>query len=353
VSSTQAFDANLFATGNDRTRQEDFFARLGSTIEAGYESAPLAVTARYGFDAEGYLHHPSLNRALARQDAVVELHRRATRRLTVDVKGSYFSTHNPSELNVGTSLVSGRTRADRVAALSVASFQWTPATAVDAEYTFTRDVVQGGISSTVHEAMFGTERGGTSSRNVLRLEYRLRDFQFSDGQAEVWHLVAARWTRDLTRRTELELTGGPRVADGTVRPELGARLRRAFPKGELSGGYFRTQATAFGEAGVIDVQRVDGLGLYRATRRVTLSAAPTYAASVLGADRVTVYALDVEAKGHTRGGLSLALVGRLGLQRGTLEGRPSRIPVRSVALRMAACFPARANRATPVEGDRR
>jgi hypothetical protein len=214
-------------------------------------------------------------------------------------------------------------------------------------------VVTRGAVSTVHEGVLGAERGGTDSRSAHRIEYRLRAFRFSDGQAEVWHVVAARWTRDLTRRTELELTAGPRIADGTIRPELGGRLRRSFPKGELSGGYSRTQATAFGETGVIDVQRVAGLGVYRAGRRVTLSAAPAFAASTRGIDRVTVYTLDVEAEGRTRGGMSLALVGRLGLQRGTLEGRPSRIPVRSIALRMAASFLSRAKRTAPVEGDQR
>ncbi len=344
LSTTQIYDDNLFAAGSEREQQQGFIARVGPRVEAGYRSWPLALSARYGFDAEGYPNYSSLNSVFARQDAALELRQRPSRRLTLDLEGSYLATNNPGEFNTGSALTTGRAHADRLVAASNASYAWTPVTTFDLGYVFTRDLLEGGVSSRVQEAYLGVGRHRTSRGASQRIEYRFQGYHFSDGRSEAWHVLTSRWTRDLTRRVAVELVAGPRLAQGVVRPELGALVRRRYQKGELSAGYSRTQSTAIGEAGAIDVQRVAGSAMYHAARRVTLSATPAFAASSRDAGRVTVAVVNLEAAYQTWGGLSVSVTGRAGVQRGTFDSGNDTIPIRSVSLTLSAALPRHAAR---------
>jgi hypothetical protein len=337
VSTTQTYDNNLFA-GSEDDRARDWIARVGPKLEVGLPLADLGVVARYGFDAEGYLDHSSLNRAMARQDGGVELGYRPARRLTLNLIGSYLSTHAPQELNVDSGLTTGRARAERTTGGSTVSYNLTPVTTGFTGYLFTRDVLEGGTSAAVHEVELGVDRRRTPAR-ATRVEYRGRMFEFSDGRAELWHLLTARWTRDLTRRTSVELTAGPRVAQGTVLPEIEAVLRRQFQKGELSAGYLQTQTTSIGETGVIDVQRVSGSVVYQMARRVTLTATPAFASNSRDGERISTYTFDLDAVGETRRGLSVLVSLRLGSQQGTLSGSGRDIPYARLSFGLSATLP--------------
>jgi hypothetical protein len=334
---TQTYDDNLFPTvASDR--QRDLIFRAGPTIEAGYVSVPLKVVARYGFEAERYLDHVAFNKAFARQDAALELYPVTTRRLAVDARASYVETQTPYEFNVETGLTAVRARAQRFSAGPSATYEWSPVTRLSFGYQFTSDALAGGFRAVVHNANLGFERhvGGTQAR---RLDYQIRHFSFDDRPSEVWHVVTAGWSRAITRRTHLEFALGPRLANRVVRPELTAALRRRLQKGELSASYSRTQATAIGEPGAVDTQRVAGGFVYQAGRRVTLTATPAFMSSARDRVRVSVYLLALEAAGRPTRGLSVVASGHIGLQQGTLDGRRDQIPYRSLSLRLVATLP--------------
>jgi hypothetical protein len=338
VSMTQAYEDNLLAASRSQDRLRDATMRIGPALEAGYVSVPLRLSARYAFDAERYFDHHTLSRGFARQDAAIELRHQPTRRLALDLEATYRQTYSPLEFNLESGLASGRARGERFGAASVATYAWTPLNDMNVGYAFTRDALEGGIATAIGEARLGFARHDVA-RRARRVEYRFQHFSFADRGSEAWHIVTAGWSRDITRRTAIELTLGPRVGRGRVRPEFGAVVRRLLQKGALSASYSRTQATAIGDVGAIDVQRVAASVVYQAARRVTLTAAPAFAISARGGTQVSVYTVDLEASGRTRRGVSVVLSGRLGLQRGTLAGQHEEIPHRRVSLGLVATLP--------------
>lgn len=338
LSTTQSYESNLFADERTREPESDLVSMIGPLFEAGYVSQPLQLTARYGLDAARYHDHAALSRALARQEAAVEVQHRPTRRLNLDLRTSYLRTQSPYELNLDSGLNTGHALAERRLALSAATYEWTPLTRMRLEYGVTLTALQGAPDGQAQEARVGVERQ-SAERGGRRIEYRVLRFSFDGSRPETSHVVAAGWSRNLTRRTSVELSGGPRLSAGSVHAEISATLRRQFQKGDLSAGYASTQATAVGETGLIDVQRMSVSIAYRPTRHVAITAAPTAAVSSLGGSRASVYMLNVEAIGQARRDLVIVVSGRAGVQYGTLEGAHDVIPYRTLSVGLRATFP--------------
>jgi hypothetical protein len=112
VATTQMYDGNLFATPRSRVPQADLITRFGPALEAGYESLPMKLVARYEIDSERYLSHAELTRNVARQDAGIALVYLPMQRLGLTVDASYVESHNPGEFNLESQLAVGRARAD-------------------------------------------------------------------------------------------------------------------------------------------------------------------------------------------------------------------------------------------------
>lgn len=335
---SQHYDNNLFASAASGDRQPDVIFRFGPVVEAGYVSVPLRLVARYGFEGERYLEHVALNKNFARQDAAVEVYPFTTRRLTFGAKASYVETHTPNEFNLETGLAAGRARAERLGTGVGATYEWSSVTRLAVGYGFGKDALAGGVASAAHDARIGVENH-SDPRSSRRFDYRFRYFSFGDRATEASHMITAGWSRELTRRTGIELALGPRISDRGIRPELSASIRRRLQNGSLSTSYSRTQTTAIGEQGVIEVQRIAVAAGWQAARRLTLSASPAYITVGRAGARVSIYALDVEATSRSKHGLSVVALGRIGLQAGTLAGRREEIPYRSVSLRLVATFP--------------
>lgn len=345
VSTAQVYDGNLFAAPGSRHPQADLISRFGPALDAGYVSIPFRLVARYAIDAERYLSHVELNRNVARQDAGIALGYLPRPRLALGVDASYAESQTPGEFNLESRLAAGRARAERFAVGSAATYDWSAVTKVSLDYAFARDALAGAVTSATHSSRVGVERR-TGLRNTIRVRYRFRRVGFSDGFSdrvqEALHLITGGWVHEITPRTHLEIEAGPHLTEGVIRPELAGILRRQLKEGELSVGYSRTQATAIGERGTIDVHRVAASGTYRPARRLTLTGAPAYARSARDGSHVAVSTLDLEAVVAATPRLSLVASGRIGRQEGTLAGPRETIENRRVALKVMVTFPRRA-----------
>ena len=340
VSTTQMYDGNLFATPASRVPQADLISRFGPALEAGYVSIPIELVARYAIDAERYLSHAELNMNVARQDAGIELRYLPRHRLGLSLDASYVATQTPGELNLESLLAAGRAHAARLAMGSAATYEWSAATKVTLDYAFARDELAGGVASATHSSRVGFERR-TGLRNTYRVDSQFRHVGFGDGAPEASYAITGGWVHGITPRTGFEIAVGPRLTEGATRPEVSALLRRQLRLGDLSVGYSRTQVTAIGEHGTIDVHRVAASATYRPERHLTLSVTPAFARSARDERHVPVYTLDVEAVVEATRRLSLVASGRIGRQEGTLAGPREAIPYRSLALKLMVTLPQR------------
>jgi hypothetical protein len=336
---TQTYESNLFAAPSSRDPQRDLLLQFGPTLEVGQRSRALEMVARYGLAAERYVDQVTLNRSIARQDAAVELHHHASRRIELDAKASYVDTHSPRELNLDSGIAVGRAHAKRFASSSEITYAWTRSARLAFDYAFTNDALVGGERTRIHNAGVGLERQSTA-RGAHRIDYRIRQVGFNDRRPEIWHVATLGWSRPVTRLTTFDVAVGPRLSNGTLRPDISASLTNRFQRGELSASFASTRATAVGEGGAFEMRRV-AFGLVRHVRRdMTLAARPAFMVGSRGPlGRVSVYAVDLEAAAHPKPGLAVVAAGNLGWQTGLLDGRQERIPYRRLSLGLVVTVP--------------
>jgi hypothetical protein len=334
----QIHDANLFATPASFGPQADLITRVGPAFEAGYVSLPFEIAARYELQAERYLDHPDLDANLAHQDATVSVRYRPTPRVGLMINASYIATQTPGEFNRDSQLGVGRAPAERTATASTLTYKWSDATGITMEHMFGRDAIVGGATSAMHRSRVGVQRQ-TGVRNTYRADYHVSHVGFDTGAAVVSHVITGGWTHAITPRTGVEITVGPRLTDGTVRPEVSTVLRRQLSRGDVTFGYSRTELTAFGERGTIDVHRVAATGRYRPWRRVSLTATPAVTRSARDDRRVPVYTLDMESVVEATHRFSVVAWGRAGRQDGMLTGPPGIIRYQSLGLKFTVTLP--------------
>ena len=172
-SSKQTYESNLFAAPSSRDPQPDLVFQLGPTFEVGRVSPAFKLVARYGLAAERYVDQVTLNKALARQDAGIELQHHASRRVELDTIASFVDTHTPGELNLETGLAAARTQAKRFTSASEMTYDWCPSAKLNFHYTFTTDTLAGGALSRTHNADIGLVRHSAARGNVWNGLYAL------------------------------------------------------------------------------------------------------------------------------------------------------------------------------------
>lgn len=338
VSAAEMYDGNLFATPESARPRADLISRFGPALEAGFLSHPLELVARYEIQAERYLNHADLNDNVAHQDALLTVRYLPTRRFRMSIDTSYVRTHTPGELNLLSQLGVGRRLAERSVVTAAAAYNWTDVVKVSLTHAFGRDALAGGVASATHDSRVGIERR-TGPQSTYHLDYQFRTFDFDGGAPARSHAITAGRVYGFAPRTGLEIAAGPRFTEGTVRPEISTTLRYQLERGDLSVGYARTQVTAIGEHGVIDVHRIAATGTSRLGRRLTLSTTPAFIRSARGDQRVPVYSLDVGSEVAMTRQLSLVASGRIGRQDGMLSGQRDRILFRSLTLKMMLTLP--------------
>ena len=337
LSTSYGYDANLLSTPAREGLQSDEFSRTGPAIEAGYASDIVRIGARYSFDADRYRRHGELNRMFAQEEAGLRLRYVPTPRFRLSADGAYYMTQTPADLNLDTLLSVGRLPATRYAGAASGVYRATERTDLLLDYGYSRDSIIRGIGSELHSGRVGTERR-MAERDRFGIGYELRRLRFTsatgDRGREFFHVVTARWRHAITPWTEIDVTAGPHIAADGIRPEIAAVLRREFGRGELSLSYTRAQVTSIGEAGTLDVHRISGGGTFRPTRRLSITALPSYAYNARGDFRVPVYSLDADATLEATERVSIVLSSRLGRQEGMLSGPRDATPHQRFAVQV-------------------
>lgn len=338
-STAQVYDGNLFGdpAGN---RESDVIFRVSPAVETGYLSVPFTLSARYTFDADRYVKHPALSKTIARQAASMELRYLPKPRLVLSFNPSYVQTQWPSEFNLDSRLAVRRAYAERLAVASSMSYEWKPLTRVNLDYGFVKDAMAGGIAIESQSVRIGFDRR-TSDRNLHRIDYRFSSFGFGDWGTEASHLVSFGSTREITKLTSVDIGVGPRflVRLGAIRPELSVSLRHRLQNGELDLNYSRTQATAIGSTGILNLQAITLPVSYQPTRRLTLTGTPAFVGATLDGRRFSIYTLDFEAVTQAARRLSVVAYARIGLQQARQVGRREEVPNRMLSLKLVTTLP--------------
>jgi hypothetical protein len=348
-SASQMFDGNLFATPASGQPHADLISRFGPTLEVGYLSVPLEIAARYDIQAERYLEHPDLNDNVAHQDALLSFRYLPSSRFRANLDAAYVRTQTPGELNLVSQLGVGRRPAERAVMTAAVNYNWTDVMKLTATHTFGRDALVGGFASAAHDSRVAMQRR-SGPRSTYQADYQFRSVDFDGGARVMSHAITAGGTYSIAPRTGVEIAVGPRFSERSVRPEVAATVRHQMPHGDLSIGYARTELTAIGERGMIDMHRVAATGKYRLGRRFTLAATPAFARSTREDRHVPVYSLDLESGFELTRQLSLTTAARLGRQDGTFAGTRDRITSRSLMLKVMMTLPRNASRDAGSDG---
>jgi len=363
-SSAEIYNGNLLSAPVSREAETDLFSRFGSAFETGYVTIPMRLVGRYELDAERYLDHPELNRNVARQEGTLNFDLAPIPRLAINTSGTFLQSYTPTEFNVESQLAVGRTRAERLLVLSSATYNLTQTTKASAGIQFMRDTLAGGFVSTTKTARAGFE-GHTGLRNGYRIDGELREVAFvTDEVPQRSYLVTGGWNYGLNQRTAVELTGGPRFTDGRITPEITAMVRERFRRADVSAGYWRTNITAIGERGTIDVDRAAINATLRPFEHVSMAAIPSYTRSTRNDSFVPVYAFEGEMVIEATHRLSFVTSGRLARQQGVLPStiifvetpaappaalRNEAIPDRMISVKVVVTLPRSAPPSPPVD----
>lgn len=329
LSVMEVYDDNIFfSTTGER---EDFVTRVSPSLEAGYRSAPVTLEARHTFDAERYARNPALDSSDARRNSALDFEYRPTRLLTFEAEASHTETQRPGELTGDTGLELERARATRDAAGLGLGYRLGPRTNVRMSYDFTRDELAAGIETDTHTATLRMERR-ISARGTTSLGYTQRRFLFDGEDTTISRVATLGWTYDLTRRTSLSLSGGPRSTDNSVEPEISGSVTHALERGELSATYARSQSTVIGRADTVTTERLAASTAYSLSPALELRAAPSLAISTSDAAQAEVYSMDLEASYRMSRNMSLTGAYRFRMQQGGLDTPSDQEIVRNIVL---------------------
>jgi polysaccharide export outer membrane protein len=332
LTTAQVYDSNLFFTRTDR--QSDLITRVSPGVTSGYWSPLLTLRGRYTLDVEHFADHPELSGMDARQHAAVDYSYRADSPMALSGGAEYSSTHTPSELNAETGLIFSRARADRIGAHSSITRHFDPATAGTIDYLFAQDRIEGGIAILTHAATIGANRR-LSSRSTVSADYRLHQYYLGTA-SPTSHGLSVGWTRALNERSTFAIDGGPRLTDGSIKPELSASILYQSGPGALSVAYARTQTTALGLAGIAETQRVSATAAWSPQRSLRMQISPAFFHSAQPGLQADVYQLSVDVARQMAPGLSLAAVVNAYIQRGQFSARIANetIPHHDVMIRL-------------------
>jgi hypothetical protein len=267
----QVYDDNLFA--QPEGAQSDFILRLAPRLGARYRSPSLSANAHFALEAERYREHPELSAALARQEAAVALRGAASRRVDLALAASYTRTRTPGELNLVSGLEAGRAEARRLQAIGELAVRLGARTSASFAPSFTRDELEGGLATDEMAAGLDLQRR-LDGASTGRLGYRYRRF-LSLGGADDTHVLTAGWKRRLGAASELDLQAGPRLGGDGLGVEVSLGWRRRLRRGELALSYLRTQSTAVGQPGPLDVDGVAASLSHRFGRSLRVALGPS------------------------------------------------------------------------------
>lgn len=311
----ELYDSNVFAAPeNSATTQpvSDWITYLGPMFEAGYNSQPLRLLARYGFTAEKHRTLVDLDEFFARQEAGSTLTYQG-RTFSVDLRGGYVNTRTPTELNLETLQFVGRSRAQRVDSSEAFVFNLSAVTNLKLDHEFRWDTLEGAFTTNGHGVRVGVERK-TNERTSVRADYRAGLIGFSHGGEERSHVGTVGLVHAFGPALGVEFDGGVRSTSGEIDPELSAVMRHRLERGAISVRYLRTRDTPIGEGASLEIRRISAEVTYTPTRAIAFTFSPVRASSGGTLSRDVVYFLDMRTRIRATRRWSILGVGRAGRQ---------------------------------------
>lgn len=332
----QVYDDNLFPDPTSSVRETDVIHRMTPRLRVAYTGRTLRLLARYGRDAEVFDWHPELNSTRARQDAALEVGWSPARALTLAAGISYADTTTARDLNLIAPLETLRVPAERLSTRASSSLRVGARTRVRAEQGFDRERARGFPEIDTYFATVALERR-FGAAETADLSFGLREFA-SAGSVMTSYVLALAWSRPVTARSSFELMAGPRLTDdGGVGPEISLGVRSRLRHGEIVLEYARTEATAAGHLGRLNVERVSATLRHHVSSRLTIRGGPAVATSRRGRTAATIYVVGAELQYRLTQRAALAASHTWSLQQGNLAGPAARdIPHNIISLKLVA-----------------
>ena len=248
------FDDNIFSQPSRPSW--DAITRFSPRVRTGFQSQPLTLLGTAGVDAEIFARHPERTGAANRARAGLELRYLPDLTTTLAFNAGYALTETPTELQPQLGLDLGRrtTRQWNVDPSLTHRFDLT--TSGDAGYSYT-DVHSDRYTSSTQQGRLGLSSKFWPSEK-WSIHYTVTHFETDvtglPTTSMTSHAVTLGWSTKLFQTVTASIDAGPRISDdGTVQPEVSAQISQRFKGGQLAMNYARTQTTAIGTSGTVEV----------------------------------------------------------------------------------------------------
>jgi hypothetical protein len=234
ISGTAVYDDNIYFEREDQ--EGGAVMRFRPAMSGAYRvSRDLWLDASYTFDADYFPSQPDLNNPFASQGASLGGRYQLGPRTTVNVGAQYSTSDTAGDLIGGSGLELGR--------------------------------VQG--------TAWGFSAGGSrriSKAGTLGLGWTVQTVSY-DGNADLRaHSVLLNWSQQITSRTGLSLSAGPRFSEVGTSTEAQASIQHRIEHGSLSLGYGRSRYPAPGRD--VDGESLSGTVQLMLSPTVQITATP-------------------------------------------------------------------------------
>ena len=339
---TETYDDNVLGIPDDQRR--DTVSRVTPRLGVAYRSPRLELGVHYSREAEAFRRTSELSTLSARQDAGLDLRWSPGGGVEAMGRAYYGETHNPGEFAFvqgldprGMQLIGlelRRTLASRLSTVESLSRRLGARTRITAEHGFTQDKM-GGLTGITQMAAARLDRK-VGPVDALSLAYGLRSFT-ALGQVSTSHAATLTWSREVTPRAHLELQAGARLSGRQVDPELGARLRHRFRRGDVALSYAQTETVIIGRPTPVRAKELSATLTRPLGRNFALTAGPNLLEAHGKALDVVAYGTIVELTCRLGRYVSLAGTHRFSIQNAELDGRPrTEMAHNTVLLRLVA-----------------
>jgi hypothetical protein len=308
-------DSNLFARAS--AGHADVISRMTPSIDTEYRSKRVTALGRVALDAERFATHTMLTSLEARRFGSIEARYQVAPRLAVRGDALILATNMPGELNSTSGLVLARGRARRVAFGHEGTYQLSPRTEASIEYAYSQDRLEQTAPMSA-SATTMTLLHRASRRHTARVDYIVRRFAFSTDDRRRSQSVTVGWTHDLSRRMSVSLSGGPRIGDGAIAPELSASLAYRHDLIDWAVSYGRLETTLIGLAGTADTHTLSIAAAYGPRDGWRLRTAPAIMSTSQSSRAARVYRIGAGVSRPLSRVLALDIAYEHTLQRGDL-----------------------------------
>lgn len=250
VSLNVSHDTNLFLGPGSAG---DTLTQLRPAFEGAYESPNREFYGAAAFEAQVSAQYPSLTMLGARRNALIDARVKTTPRVFIGLGGRYDRTDSPSELNLESGVLLGRTKATRAQVTPSASYRATPRATLTAQYDGLTESLSGYAQQSLHAARVGMDYA-RSPRTQWGGRYIARSFVGAPFDSQHSHTVLLSWTRQVAPGSNLSLQLGPRISSYRgPSPEVLASYLRQYPRQRFLIDYWHGETIVLGVPGPVAI----------------------------------------------------------------------------------------------------